>query len=509
MQASNRVIFNTLIQYLRTVLSVFVSLYTTRLILNNLGVDDYGIYNLVGGLVSMMAFIKNSLAGTTQRYLSFHQGKKDVEMQRVVFSNSLTIQIVMGLALIVILLLCKPFFFGGFLNLPAGRESAASVVYLFMIGSLFFSMINVPFYADLIAHENIFYATIVSIVDSAIKIPIALSLTWFPVDKLELYAGLMFGLEVVNFSFYYIFCKIHYVETRNNKFLAFNKSVFKEMFSYMGWIMYGTGCIVSRTQGIAIALNKFLGAAINASYGIGLGMSGQLSFLSTSLNNAINPQIIKAEGAGNRKKMLRLSEISSKFSFLLVAMISIPAILEMDELLLIWLKKVPEHAVMFCDFVVLANMLEQLTVGLIAANKAIGNVRKYSITINTIKVLTLPAAVVCLWLELPVYSVMICYVGFELICALCRIPFLHVNGGLSIREYSINVFAKLIIPTSVTVAACLVYATYVSFPFSFLGTFVVSVATMAITAMFWGLCDDEKEVFANLFSKLINKRHGK
>lgn len=509
MQASNRVIFNTIIQYFRTILSVFVSLYTTRLILNNLGVDDYGIYNLVGGLVSMMAFIKNSLAGTTQRYLSFYQGKKDVGMQRIVFSNSLTIQIVMGLILIIILLCCKPFFFGGFLNLPEGRVDAAYVVYLFMIGSLFFSMITVPFYADLIAHENILFATIVSITDSAIKIPIALSLTWFDIDRLELYAALMFGLEVVNFSFYYIYCKTHYEETKNNKFLAFNKSIFKEMFSYMGWIMYGTGCIVSRTQGIAIVLNKFFGAAINASYGIGLGMSGQLSFLSTSLNNAINPQIIKAEGAGNRKKMLRLSEISSKFSFLLVAMISIPAMFEMDDLLLIWLKRVPEHAVMFCNFIVLSNVCEQLTVGLIAANKAIGNVRKYSITINTIKVLTLPAAVLCLWLELPVYSVMICYVSFELICAMCRIPFLRVNGGLSIREYSVNVFAKLIAPTFLTTVACLLYVRYIHFSFSFLGTFVIAIATMSISTMLFGLCKDEKEVFANLFSKIIKNKHGK
>lgn len=503
MNAPSRVIFNTSIQYLRTLISVFVSLYTTRLILDALGVENFGLYSIVGGIVTMLSFIQISLSGTTQRYLSYYQGKQEIQLQRKIFNNSVITQLMISILLIITLLGIKPFLFGGFLNISDERLNAAVWVYYCMLGTLFFSMQSTPYFATLISHENILFASVVQLIDIFLKIPIALSLTWFHFDRLKQYALLLLGVHMLNFIFYYLYSKRKYEETKGVKLFSFDKRIFAEMFYFMGWTIYSTGCIVGRTQGIAVLINKFFGAAINASYGIALAISGQFSFISASMRNAIDPQIIKAEGIGDRKKMLRLSEISSKFSFLLLALISIPAIIEMKPLLSVWLKETPEHAVMFCQFVLLANLIDQTTIGLGTANKAIGNIRDYSLVINTIKIATIPAAFVCLYFDLPLISLLICLILFEFICAFARLPFLKVTGGLSIAGYSRRVFLCIIIPTLLTIAVCLGFSYYFDHKWSFLGTFLLSLLVMTTTTYFLGLCKDEKSIINEFFKKLI------
>lgn len=505
MNSSTRVIYNTGIQYIRNVVSVLVSLYVTRLILDALGVENYGIYAVVGGVVAMLSFIQSSLSGTTQRYLSFHQGRDDISMQRSIFNNSVVTQLLISILLIVILVAIKPLLFRGILNIPATRMEAAIWVYYCMLVSLFFTMQSTPYLATLIAHENILFATVVQLVDTLLKIPIALSLTWFSVDRLKLYAILVVSVQALNYLLYYLYSKRKYPETTGVRLFSFEKRIFLDMFFFMGWTIYSTGCIVGRTQGIAIVLNKFFGAAMNAAYGLSLTVSGQLSFLSTSLRNAINPQIIKAEGAGDRNKMLRLSEISSKFSFILMAIITIPGIIEMRSLLSLWLKEVPDHAVMFCQFILLSNLIDQLTSGLITANKAIGDIRSYSLIINTIKLLTVPVALICLYFGLPVVSVMIGYVFFEMVCAIARLPFLHVTAGLSVDGFVSRVFLRLLTPTLLTISICYAYSRLLNTSWSFLGTFGLSLCTMAGSTFLFGLCVDEKRLISQ-FTEKIRKR---
>ncbi|MBV2247331.1 MAG: hypothetical protein KUL83_09220 [Lentimicrobium sp.] len=505
MNPSTRVVFNTGIQYLRNIVSVVVSLFVTRLILDALGVENYGIYAVVGGVVAMLSFIQSSLSGTTQRYLSFHQGRNDITMQKKIFNNSVLTQLLISVLLIFILITVKPVLFGGFLNMPEERREAAVWVYYCMLISLFLTMQSTPYMATLIAHENILYATIVQLVDTFLKIPIALSLTWFTVDRLKLYAVLVVSVQVLNFMLYYLYSKRKYPETTGIRLFSFDKKIFLDMFFFMGWTIYSTGCVVGRTQGIALVLNRFFGTAMNAAYGLSLTVSGQLSFLSTSLRNAINPQIIKAEGAGDRQKMLRLSEISSKFSFILLAIITIPGIIEMDSLLSLWLKEVPDNAIMFCQFVLLSNLIDQLTSGLITANKAIGDIRNYSLIINTIKLLTVPAALLCLYFGLPVVSVMVCYVLFELICAIARLPFLRITAGLSIKGFTHKVFISLVPPTFLTTAMCFVYAHYMNAGWSFLGTFVLSGCVMVVSTFLFGLCKDEKRLIYHFAEKILKR----
>ena len=277
------------------------------------------------------------------------------------------------------------------------------------------------------------------------------------------------------------------------------------MFSFMGWSVYSTGCIVGRTQGIAILLNRFFGTVVNAAYGIAWQVSGQLNFLSSSIQNATKPQLIRAEGANDRKKMFRLAEITSKFSFLLLAFISIPAIMEMDDLLSIWLKKVPENTVVFCQFIVLTNLADQLTIGLAYANEAIGKIRNYSLVVNSIKLLSLPAAFLFLHYGAEVIAVMYCILGIELLCALTRLPFLKFTGGLSIKEFSKRVFLPIIPPFCLTVILCYYYSSIFSSTWSFVGNFIISAITMGISSYFFSLCKDEKEILQRISGIALQK----
>ena len=505
MKPSTRIIFNTSIQYVRTVISVLVTLYTARLILDALGVEDYGIYSLVGGIVAMLSFVQTSLTSTTQRYLSFHQGKGDFFMQHKIFNNSIVTQLIISVTLISGLCILQPFIFNGFLNIPADRVNAAIWVYYCMLFTLFFTMQSTPYLAVLIAHENIFYATIVQLTYSFLKIPIALILYAIPVERLKYYAILLVIVQAANYFMYLIYCKRKYKETKNIHLFSLDKQIFKQMFSFMGWSVYSTGCIVGRTQGIAILLNRFFGTVVNAAYGIAWQVSGQLNFLSSSIQNATKPQLIRAEGANDRKKMFRLAEITSKFSFLLLAFMSIPAIMEMDDLLSIWLKEVPENTVVFCQFIVLTNLADQLTIGLAYANEAIGKIRNYSLVVNSIKLLSLPAAFLFLHYGAEVIAVMYCILGIELLCALTRLPFLKFTGGLSIKEFSKRVFLPIIPPFCLTVILCYYYSSIFSSTWSFVGNFIISAITMGISSYFFSLCKDEKEILQRISGIALQK----
>ena len=504
MQASTRVVFNTGIQYIRTFISVCIALYTSRIILQSLGESDYGIYSLIGGVISMLSFINISLSSTTQRYLSFHQGKKDNEMQIKVFNNSIFIQLFIGVVLALIMYFLTPFIFDQVLNIPAGKIETAIIVYYTMIVSIFFTVLSAPYLATIVAHENILYSSIIQIADAVIKLIIAVSLLHVFYDKLIYYSIAMSLISIINFLAYLIYCNKKYDECKHISLKKIDFQLLKSIFVFSGWMTYSTGCIVARTQGIAVILNKFFGTVINAAFGIAQLLQGHISFISSSLLNAIRPQIIKAEGENNRPKMLRLSEIASKFSFLLLAMIVIPAVFEMETILSLWLGKVPEYAVLFSQFILITSLVDQLTIGLGYANQAIGNIKYYSLTINTIKVLTLPAAFICLKLGHSPVAVMICMLTFEFICAIFRLFLLKRTGDLVIHEFIKKVFVPEIIPIVCTILIC--WGCHLILPYYLLWlSFVFSIAIISLTTYFMGLCEDEKEIINQLLLKLKRK----
>ena len=499
-KSSTRAVVNTGVQYIRSIISVCILLYTSRLILSALGVKDFGLYSLILGVVSMLSFIKDSLAQTIQRYLSYYQGREDLEKQCKILNNSLLIQLLISVSLIVILFLLKDFVLYELLNIDAQRLEAASFVYSCMLVMLFFTMQSAPYFAVLIAHENIVYTSVIQIIDVFLKLFVALYLSSVNFDKLSFYALCMTSIPVFEYACYCLYCRFNYAECRKIKLLDFDLNLFREMFSFMGWNIYSVGCIMGRTQGIAILLNRYFGVVVNAAYGIAQQVTGQISFLSGSLLNAMQPQIVKAESSKDRNKMFLLSETTSKFAFFLIGFVTVPTLFYMDEILILWLGIVPDYASMACRYILLAAWMDQLTMGLGAANKAIGQIRKYSIIVNTIKIITIPVAWFCLRMGLSVESVFISFVVFEILCAITRIFLLKSQGDMSVCQFVYNVFLKEIVPIG-----CLFLSTWICYKLIpikiFLLTYIISALIFCVAVINCGLTSFEKQNLKRIFKR--------
>jgi O-antigen/teichoic acid export membrane protein len=494
MNSTKRAVVNTIAQHVRSLFNICLSLYSTRLILQALGHSDYGIYSLVAGQVAMLGFVTNAMVTTTQRHISFYHGKDDMENIKKIFSNSLFLHIVICILLFIILYAITPLLFNGFLNIAPENIDIAKVVYYLTIITLCLTFLYAPFRALFIAHENIIYISIIDVLDGIFKLLLAIWLMFIDKDRLIIYACMMAGIMLFNLFSFSIYAKFKYEETvLFPSIKLINRKHIKQLMGFAGWTIYSTGCILARTQGVALLLNRFFGVIINSSYGIATQIYGSVQFVAQAIMNAMSPQVVKAEGAGNRKKMLALAAQTSKYAYLMLAMVVIPIVFEMPQILNIWLGKVPPNATTLCSFVLLTAVCDQLTIGLGTANQAIGKIRNYSITINTIKVMTLPAAWICLKSGFPVVSVMICYIVFEFICAMMRLPFLKKTAGLSIRMFVNKVFLRIAIPTLSSIATAAFMVNLFDFKFRFIVTFIVCVFINIMFIWLTALSKGEKQ----------------
>lgn len=501
MKSSSRIIVNTLAQYIRTLFTTLLALYSTRLIMEILGVEEYGIYTVVAGVVSMLSFVTSALVRTTQRYMSFYQGKSDIHLLSFLFNNCLVLHIVLGIILSVVLGSLTPLLFDGFLNIPDERVHAAIVVYFTVIGMVFFTFIASPYKALLISHENIVYISIIEVLDGILKVIIVIGLNYIPIDKLIDYGFLMFVLQVFNFLAFSLYCFLYYKECRRPRIKDVDIKTIKEISGYAGWNVYNTGCIVGRNQGVSIILNRLLGASINAAYGISFQVAGCISVLSNSIKNAFSPQIMRSEGSGKHGRMIRMAEIETKVSLCLLCAVSIPIIFEVDGILKLWLKEVPDYCGMFCVMMLLACIADTMTTGLCSINLAIGKLKKFSIYSYTIKILTIPVVLLC---KNPL-QIAIVFVLFETLSSLIRIPLSKKEANIKVYPFVYNVLIKMLIPIVVTsFISCLIHILFYS-QYGFLLNILVSFSFFIVVFYFASLNSEEKDIFLNIFKSLKSK----
>lgn len=501
MRASNRIIVNTLAQYVRTILNLLLSLYSARLVLDILGVVDYGLYALVAGVVSMLSFITNSLVSSTQRFLSVSQGKGDLQRLKEVFSNSLLLHILLGGIVALLLKSLTPFLFNGFLNIPDERENVATILYQQVILMVYVSFIASPYRALLVSKENIVYASVIEVLDGVLKIVLVLLLPSIPLDNLVAYGWAMLLISFFNLGSFSIYAHTKYAECIFPRLRYFRFTYVKELSSYAGWVVYSTLCIALRTQGMAVVLNRVLGVAVNAAYGIGTQISGMVSFVSTSFNNAVAPQLMASEGGGNRERMWLLAKLESKFSFLLLAMIGIPTMFEMQSLLELWLVDVPPATMLFGCMFLSMQIIDMLTSGLGLANRAIGNIGVYTMLTYTPKLLILPCGWLALDAGMPLGVICALMVIVEAVCMLLRIPLIRKERGFDASDYCWEVLFRTQIPVVLSIVACGLIYFSLDFPFRFLLTFAVSIVVFAFAAYRWSLTNMERE-------KIVNLLHG-
>lgn len=505
MQASNRIIANTLAQYIRTILNVLLSLYSARLVLDYLGVEDYGIYTLVAGVVSLLSFLTNSLISSTQRFLSYNQGKGDLENMKGVFSNSLLLHIILGLLIALVLESFTSFLFSGFLNIPVGREKVAEFIYQLVVVMVYISFMSAPYRALLTSRENIVYISVIDVTDGILKVVLVLLLPFLKMDNLMVYGCIMFFISCFNLLSFSIYAHLHYEECILPKLRYFSWDYVKRLFSFTGWVTYSALCITFRTQGLAVVLNKMMCTAINAAYGIGGQISGMVSFVSSSLNNAIAPQLMASEGKGDRERMWMLAKVESKFSFLLLAMVGIPTIFEMDSLLQLWLKDVPPYASLFARMFLTMQIIDMLTIGLALANKAIGNIGFYTVITLTPKLLILPIGWIFLKLGYSLISVCLLMIGIETVCMLVRIPLLRRQQGFNAWDYVKDVFIRPMMPILVSITVCFLICSFLDFQLRFLITYFFSILLCILIVYKFTLSNQEKRKVDNILN-LVKKK---
>ena len=489
MRASNRIIVNTLAQYVRTIINLLLSLYSARLVLDILGVDDYGIYSLVAGVVSMLSFLTNSLVGSTQRFLSFCQGRGELERLQAVFSNSLLLHIALGLGITLTLESLAPFLFHGFLNIPEGREEAAVIVYQQVITMVYISFIAAPYRALLVSRENIVYTSLIDVLDGVLKVFFVVLLPFIPLDSLVAYGWIIMLISLFNLLAFAIYSHRKYEECVYPCLRLFSWGYVKELFSFTGWITYSALCIALRNQGVAIVLNRVMGTAVNAAYGIGAQISGMVSFVSSSFSNAIAPQLMASEGSGNRSHMWLLAEMESKFSFLLLAMVGVPTLFEMRPLLELWLVEVPRNTVLFGSMFLMMQIVDMLTSGLGLANRAMGKIGTYTIVTYTPKLLILPLSWWVLREGGSLIVIAVLMVMVETFCMWLRIPLLRREGGFNGAAYCRAVFLKSLPPVLAGGLCCWLVCWFMDF----LMTFAFSIPLFAYTAYRYSLTALERD----------------
>lgn len=499
MEPTKRIILNTIVQYSRSLLNIFLSLFSTRYIVEALGKYDYGLYVVVGGVVALLGFITNALIITTQRFVSFFYGKNDLNQVKKIFANSLMLHIIFSLGLTGILLCLKDFFIYDFLSIPNGREDVASKIYFLTTGMLVITILIAPFKALFIARENIVYISIVEICDGFVKLAVALLVLSTDSDRLLLYAFLMLLIQLANLLAFSIYALWKYDECH---IIAHRKEIdlqtIRQLMGFAGWSTYGMGAVVLRSQGIQVLLNRSFGTVINSAYGLALQIFGSVSFVATSILNAMNPQIMKAEGEGNRKKMLHLAEMESKYSSMLLILVIIPIIFETPGILSFWLKEVPEETSMFCQFILVSFIIDQLTYGLNTANQSTGKIKLYTLLMYTPKMLVIVPVYFLLSSGHTPTTVMCIYLASEILVSIARLPYIKYTCGLSILHYIKSVFVPLLPLLVVQSLSALLCINNLNFQYRFLVTITVTIMVGMAVIWFFSLGHSEKHFLKSI-----------
>lgn len=400
---------------------MLVTLYTSRVILSTLGVEDFGIYNVVGGVVTMFAFFNSAMSSATQRFLSFEIGKGDFVQLRKTFNATLVIHIGIAVLIFILAETLGIWFVRNYLTIPSERMDAALWVYHFSILSFMISVIQVPYNATLIAHERMNVFAIVSIIEVLLKLLIVFMLTWITYDKLKLYGILHFVVVFLIALIYQLYTRKNFKESKFK--IVKDKILYKTLVSYSGWSLFGNSANVLRGQGVNILLNLFHGPAVNAARALAYQVQGAIYSFVTNFQMAMKPQIIKSYAIKDFKFMHYLIFSGSKLSFYLLFCLSLPIIFETETILNIWLVDVPEYSVIFLRLVIIDVLIESIGGNLVTAAHASGKIKLYQSVVSLFYVLNLPISYLLLKLGYEPQSVMI----------------------VSIVLTSLNLFARIII----------------------------------------------------------------
>lgn len=505
---NKRIAKNTLMLYIRMFFTMAVSLFTSRVILQTLGVEDYGINNVVGGVVTMFSFLNGAMASATQRYLNVDIAKGDAEHLKLSFRTSMQIHVLIALVIFVLAETVGLWFVLEKLVIPESRMVAALWVYQFSIIACMVGIVSIPYNADIIAHERMDAFAYISIMDVMLKLIIVYMLVVSPFDKLISYSALFLGVNLLDRFIYNLYCKRHFSEV--NFSFKIDKPLFKEMSSFAGWSLWGNIAYVLFTQGLNMLLNMFFGPAVNAARGIAVQVQGVIQGFVANVQTAVNPQITKSYAQDNLRRMHKLMFTSSKFCFFLLFLIVLPFSLEANQILHVWLGVVPDHTVWFFRLIAFIMLTETLANPYIVANQATGKVKIYQAVCGGLLLLIVPVAYVVLKLGGNPESVYIVHGCIAVLTQFARVYMMRNLIDLSLMTYANKVILPILyVAVAAAAIPTIVYNEMTINVVSFLVVCSLCVICTLSAAYIVGTTKDEKDLIKERAISIWHKIHRK
>lgn len=431
---NKRIAKNTIYLYIRTFVSMLVALYTSRKILEALGVEDFGIFNVVGGIISLMSFINGSMSVATQRYLTYELGKGTEGQFNKVFNIAVYIHAIIAVMVLIAAETVGVWFVNTQLNIPEARMGAANWVFQATILTTILGILQTPYNAAIVSHEHMHVYAYVGLGETFAKLFVVIGLCYYPYDRLAVWGFALFAIQLCSSLLYRFYC-IKKFDNCNLRRNTWDLPLAKSMLGFTGWNMFGTIAWTLKDQGASVLLNIFGGPAINAARGVSGQVTGAIKGLVGGFQSAVNPQLTKTYAANDTESTCRLLCKSSKFSYFLLLLISIPVILEINFLLNIWLVEVPPYAALFTQIVIMEALFDTLGGPIITSLMATGRIKWYQIVVGSILLLNIPIAYLLLKLGYPIVTPLVVSLVFIIIGNATRLLFCKNMLGLSIRTY--------------------------------------------------------------------------
>lgn len=498
---NKRIAKNTMFLYFRMLLAMGVNLYTSRVVLNTLGVEDFGIYGVVGGVVTMFSFINSSLSNATARFLTFSLSKDNIDDLKKTFSSSLTIHIIIAFVILILAETVGLWFLENKLVIPEHRMFAARWVYQFAVFSSLITITQVPYNATIISHERMDIYAYVEILNVSLKLGIVYLLVIGNFDKLILYGALILCVSVFIAMIYRIYCLKKFPECRYK--FEWNKKYIYPMLTFSGWDLYGNLSVVARTQGVNILLNIFFGAVLNAANSVAVQVQGAVMSFANNLLTAVRPQIVKSYAVKDYQYTIKLVLNTTKYAYLLLLILSLPLILEMNFVLNIWLKNIPAYAVSFCRLTLLFNLFSTMSAVIVSAIHATGNIKRPSLINGSLYLSIIPVSYIVFKLngtpEFPyACNVLFVFIGMLLNAYTLKLylPRFPIKDFI-LKTLSICLFISLV---SFTIS----YYVKENLPEGFLRFCIVSIVATIITIGLTYLIGIDKEM-KNHIKRIIKK----
>lgn len=507
---NKRIAKNTLLLYVRMILMMIISLYTSRVVLNTLGVEDYGIYNVVGGVVSMFVFINASMTSVTQRYINYALGKGNSFELKQIFVTSLIIHFVIAG---IIFILCETiglWFLQNKMIIPEDRIYAANWVFQCVVFSTMIMIISVPYNATIIAHEKMSAFAYISIFEAVFKLLIVFLISVINYDKLIYYSLLLLLVQIIIRFIYQLYSRKHFPEVRfsiKKDLKLLEKKLFSGMCSFAVWNIIGNLAVVGVSQGINILLNIFWGPLLNAAKGISTQVQGTINGFASNFQLSINPQITKSYASNNLHYMYQLVYSSSKYSFFVLFIISLPVLIECNQILFWWLGQVPDYTIFFVRIILIISMIDSMSNSLIASIQASGKIRLYQFVVGITILTVVPISyIVTKYIYKDPHWVMGIYFCINLIALVIRLVIVHKKINLSLKKYFVEVILKVILVVLISSFIPVILYLYMSPSlYRFLLVCGLSVVNTLFAIYLCGLNNEERYFIKSRINKIINR----